>query len=66
MFSILMTSLKKIKTLDIAMRSLPLWVNRAMSSRTLLNNTVDEQNNKTARAKYNPVGFSAVLSKATT
>ena len=34
--------------------------------RSPTNNSVNEQNNETARAKYNLVGFSAVLCKTTT
>ena len=37
----------------------------AKSCRTPPNNGVNEQNNETARAKYNLVGFSAVLCKIT-
>ena len=38
----------------------------ASSCGTLPSNNVNEQNNETARAKYNLVGFSAVLCKTTT
>ena len=41
-------------------------ITTATSCKTPLNNSVNEQNNETARAKYNLVGFSAVLYKTAT
>ena len=58
---------KGLRTIIVVIRNTEFEKTTTVTScRTLLNNSANEQNNETARAKYNLVGFSAVLCKTTT